>query len=98
MVESHCNLVHACAHSIMIDSPWRLLTAAGCGKFNAVRDVEFDTVAAGFGDLRKRRKFMIRIGFLFERVPGSRAACIRPFAELSHPGPRSRSSHLETMP
>jgi hypothetical protein len=36
----------------MIDSPWRLLPAAGCGKFKLVRDVEFAVVAADFGNPR----------------------------------------------
>src|SRR6201996_5254865 len=33
MVESRCNLVHAFGRSIMIDSPWQLLSPMRCGKF-----------------------------------------------------------------
>jgi hypothetical protein len=98
MVESRCNLVHACAHSIMIDSPWRLLPAPGYGKFRSVRDIEFVAVATGFGDPKRRRKPMIRIGFLLRQVPVADAANATSVPEFSHPGPRSRSSHLETMP
>jgi hypothetical protein len=98
MVESRCNLVHACARSIMIDSPWRLLPAPGCGKFRAVRDIEFVAVAAGFGDPKTRRKLMIRMGFLFRPVLGAGCVSATPVPEAPHPGPRSRSSHLETMP
>jgi hypothetical protein len=98
MVESRCNLVHACPQSIMIDSPWRLLRAPESGKFGTVRDIEFVAVAVGFGDPKRRRKPMIRMGFLFRRVPGAGAAHATPVAEYPHPEPRSRSSHLETMP
>jgi hypothetical protein len=82
----------------MIDKPWRLLPAAGYGKFKPVRDVEFAAVAAVFCDFKRFRKPMNRMGLLFKPVPGGDTARAAPAAESLPFALRSRSSHLETMP
>ena len=82
----------------MIDSPWRLLPARGYGKFNAVQDIEFAALAAGFGDPKRCQKRMIQMGFLFRRVPGDSPARVTPVPESPHPESLSLSSSSETMP